>query len=107
MNQVGCFGFCSQGPSSRSIRRTRLYRQVKPEDAAEIVAKHVVGHEVVERLLYVEPTLKEKIHDYAKMPFYAKQERIALHGCGVIDPENIEGALGNGGYQGLAKALPG
>ena len=37
--------------------------------------------------------------------FYKKQRRIALHGCGVIDPENIDEALGWGAYSGLAKAL--
>ena len=31
--------------------------------------------------------------------------RIALHGCGVINPENIEEAFGYGAFQGLRKAL--
>ena len=31
--------------------------------------------------------------------------RIALHGCGVINPENIEEALGYGAFQGFKKAL--
>ena len=103
--QSGCFGFCAQGPIVKVMPDNVFYVQVKPEDAAEIVEKHVVGHEVVERLLYVEPTLKEKIHDYAKMPFYAKQERIALRNCGLIEAENLEEYIANEGYQGLAKAL--
>ena len=103
--QSGCFGFCAQGPIVKVMPDNVFYVQVKPEDAAEIVAKHVVAHEVVERLLYVEPTLKEKIHDYAKMPFYAKQERIALRNCGLIEAENLEEYIANEGYQGLAKAL--
>ena len=103
--QSGCFGFCAQGPIVKVMPDNVFYVQVKPEDAAEIVEKHVVGHQVVERLLYVEPTLKEKIHDYAKMPFYAKQERIALRNCGLIEAENLEEYIANEGYQGLAKAL--
>ncbi len=103
--QSGCFGFCAQGPIVKVMPDNVFYVQVTPEDAKEIVEKHVVGHEVVERLLYVEPTLKEKIHDYAKMPFYAKQERIALRNCGLIEAENLEEYIANEGYQGLAKAL--
>ena len=103
--QSGCFGFCAQGPIVRVMPDNVFYVQVTPEDAKEIVEKHIVGHQVVERLLYVEPTLKEKIHDYAKMPFYAKQERISLRNCGLIDAEDISEYIANEGYQGLAKAL--
>ena len=103
--QTGCFGFCAQGPIVKVMPDNVFYVQVTPEDAKEIVEKHIVGHEVVERLLYVEPTLKERIHDYAKMPFYAKQQRIALRNCGLIEAENLEEYIANEGYQGLAKAL--
>ncbi|MGN0854676.1 MAG: NADH-ubiquinone oxidoreductase-F iron-sulfur binding region domain-containing protein [Kiritimatiellia bacterium] len=103
--QTGCFGFCAQGPIVKVMPDNVFYVQVTPDDAKEIVEKHIVGHEVVERLLYVEPTLKAAIHDYAKMPFYAKQLRIALRNCGLIDAESIEDYIANEGYQGLAKAL--
>ncbi|MBR3087030.1 MAG: NADH-quinone oxidoreductase subunit NuoF [Kiritimatiellae bacterium] len=103
--QSGCFGFCAQGPIVKVMPDNVFYVQVTPEDAKEIVEKHIVGHQIVERLLYVEPTLKEKIHDYAKMPFYAKQQRISLRNCGLIEAENLEEYIANEGYQGLAKAL--
>ena len=72
--QTGCFGFCAQGPIVKIMPDNVFYVQVMPEDAKEIVEKHIVGKEFVERLLFVEPLLKERIHDYAKMSFYAKQE---------------------------------
>ena len=103
--QTGCFGFCAQGPIVKVMPDNVFYVQVTPEDAKEIVQEHIVGHKPVERLLYVEPTLKAKIDDYAKMPFYAKQMRIALRNCGLIDAESIEEYIANEGYQGLAKAL--
>lgn len=31
-----------------------------------------------------------EIHDINNTNFYKKQKRIALHNCGVIDPENIQ-----------------
>lgn len=103
--QTGCFGFCAQGPIVKVMPDNVFYVQVKPEDAAEIVQKHIVNHEVIERLLYIEPMLKQSIHDYAKMPFYAKQHRIALRNCGLIDPENIEDYIANEGYRGYIRCL--
>ncbi|MBR0457660.1 MAG: 4Fe-4S binding protein, partial [Victivallales bacterium] len=58
-----------------------------------------------ERLVYVEPTLKAQITDYQQMPFYKKQQRIALRNCGVIEEENINEYIAAEGFQGLAKAL--
>ena len=103
--QTGCFGFCAQGPIVKIMPDNVFYVQVQPEDAAEIVEKHIIGKELVERLLYVEPMLKERIHDYAKMSFYAKQERIALRNCGLINPEDISEYIAAKGYQALAKCL--
>ena len=37
VNQVGCFGFCSQGPFVKIYPEDTLYRMVKIEDVAEIV----------------------------------------------------------------------
>jgi NADH:ubiquinone oxidoreductase subunit F (NADH-binding)/(2Fe-2S) ferredoxin/NAD-dependent dihydropyrimidine dehydrogenase PreA subunit len=103
--QTGCFGFCAQGPIVKVMPDNVFYVQVTPDDAKEIVESHIVGKKLVERLLYVEPLLKERIHDYAKMSFYAKQMRISLRNCGLIDPEKIEEYIAAGGFQGLAKAL--
>ena len=102
---VGCFGLCSQGPFVRIFPEDVLYRLVKPEDIQEIVFQDLKSHKTVERLLYVDPETEEKIPKMEDIPFYRKQKRIALHGCGVIDPNRIEEALGCGGYQGLMNAL--
>ncbi len=105
VNIAGCFGFCSQGPFVKIYPEDTLYRLVKESDVAEIVDKDIVNHEIVERLLYVDPVTKEKVAKQDDINFYKKQKRIALHGCGTINPENIEEALGYGAFQGLANAL--
>lgn len=105
VNQVGCFGFCSQGPFVKIYPEDTLYRMVKISDVAEIVEKDLEGGEVVDRLLYVDPTTQEKISKQDDITFYKKQVRIALHGCGSINPEKIEEALGAGAFRGLARAL--
>ncbi|MBR4470279.1 MAG: NADH-quinone oxidoreductase subunit NuoF [Erysipelotrichaceae bacterium] len=105
VNQVGCFGFCSQGPFVKIFPEDTLYRMVKMEDVEEIVEKDLKNNEIVDRLLYVDPQTKEKVTKQDDIEFYKKQIRIALHGCGAIDPENIDEALGAEAFKGLAKAL--
>ena len=61
VNLVGCFGFCSQGPFVKIYPEDTLYRLVKIEDVEEIVEKDILGGEVVDRLLYVEPLTGEKV----------------------------------------------
>ncbi|MBQ8975420.1 MAG: NAD(P)H-dependent oxidoreductase subunit E, partial [Oscillospiraceae bacterium] len=105
VNQVGCFGFCSQGPFVKIYPEDTLYRLVKLEDVEEIIEKDIIGGEVVDRLLYVDPSTQEKVVKQDEITFYKKQRRIALHGCGQINPEDINEALGAGAFQGLARAL--
>ena len=105
VNQVGCFGFCSQGPFVKIYPEDTLYRLVQVEDVEEIIEKDIIGGETIERLLYVDPSTAEKITKQEEINFYKKQVRIALHGCGSINPENIEESLGAGAFQGLARAL--
>lgn len=105
VNIAGCFGFCSQGPFVEIYPEKTLYRLVKLEDVEEIFEKDVLGGEVVERLLYVDPVTKEKIKSQKDITFYKKQKRIALNNCGVINSESLDECLGSGAFQGLAKAL--
>jgi NADP-reducing hydrogenase subunit HndC len=102
---TGCFGFCEKGPIVKVIPDNTFYTQVKPEDAKEIVAEHVVKGRKVSRLLYKDPKSEKVISDSKGMEFYKKQMRIALRNCGVIDPENIEEYIARDGYSALGKVL--
>jgi NADH:ubiquinone oxidoreductase subunit F (NADH-binding) len=42
-----------------------------------------------------------------EIPFYKKQVKIATRNCGLIDPENIEEYIAQGGYFSLYKAITG
>ena len=105
VNQVGCFGFCSQGPFVKIYPEDTLYKMVKIEDVDEIVEKDIIGGEIVERLLYVDPKTQEKVTKQDDILFYKKQRRVALNGCGVINPEDINEAIGMGAFQGIKRAL--
>ncbi|WP_320129575.1 NADH-quinone oxidoreductase subunit NuoF [uncultured Sphaerochaeta sp.] len=102
--KTGCFGFCEQGPIVKILPEDSFYVQVKPEDAKEIVAEHIIKGREVTRLLYN----KEASHKHAKVEdikFYQKQFRIVLRNCGFIDPENIDEYIAREGYAALEKAL--
>ena len=105
VNKVGCFGFCSQGPFVKIYPEDTLYRLVTIDDVDEIFEQDIKNHEVVERLLFVDPATHEKVTAQDDINFYKKQVRVALHGCGQINPEEIDEALGFGAFRGLERAL--
>ena len=105
VNKVGCFGFCSQGPFVKIYPEDTLYRLVTIDDVDEIFEQDIKNHEVVERLLFVDPATHEKVTAQDDINFYKKQVRVALHGCGQINPEKIDEALGFGAFRGLERAL--
>ena len=102
--RTGCFGFCEKGPIVKVLPDETFYVCVKPEDAKEIVAEHVIKGRPVQRLLYdkSQSTANAKLEDIG---FYQKQFRIVLRNCGVINPEKIDEYIARDGYAALAKAL--
>jgi len=77
------------------------------EDVTEITHNHLRDHQVVSRLLYIDPVTNQTIPCYSDINFYQEQERVILHNCGRIDPEKIDDYLDCGGYQALRKVLSG
>ena len=102
--QTGCFGLCAKGPIVIIRPEDVFYAQVQPEDAQEIIEKHIQNGEIVERLLCkdIDNTTVKKLDE---LTFYKKQKRIALKNCGVIDPENIDEYIAFDGYKALEKVL--
>ena len=104
-NIVGCFGFCSKGPFVKIFPEDTLYTEVKVKDADRIIEEDIIGGKVIEDLLYVDPKTHEKIVKQDDINFYKKQKRIALYGCGTINPEDLDESLGYDGLQAFKKAL--
>ena len=102
---AGCFGFCEKGPIVKIMPDNTFYVGVKPEDAKELIAEHIIKGRKVQRLLYMDPETKKHIDDSKHMDFYKKQMRIALRNCGFLDPENIDETISRGGYEALGKVL--
>jgi NADH-quinone oxidoreductase subunit F len=94
---TGCIGACHAEPLvevRQADGRTFLYGNVDEAKAHAIAESHLGGGIPVTDILI--PV------DY---PYLAKQRRIVLSNCGVIDPESIEQYIAHDGYAALKKVL--
>ena len=105
--KTGCFGLCQKGPIMAIYPDKIFYCHVTVDDVAEIVSEHFYKGRPVKRLELsdIDDVTKEKIFEISKIRFYAKQKRIALKNCGVINPEDINEYIAKEGYQALGKVL--
>ncbi len=102
--KTGCFGFCEQGPIVKILPENTFYVKVKPDDAEEIVAEHLIKGRPIERLEYKKAEDTGRVH-VDDIDFYQKQFRVVLRNCGVIDPENIDEYIARDGYAAIEKVL--
>jgi len=101
---TGCHGMCEMGPIVVVYPEGTFYCRVTAADVKEITEEHLFKGRVVDRLLYSGEEVTS-VPNYKEIPFYGKQERIALANCGYINPDNIEEYIARDGYAALAKAL--
>ena len=102
---TGCFGLCALGPIMVVYPEGSFYSMVKVEDIPEIVEEHLLKGRIVTRLLYQETVEEDTVKSLNKTAFYAKQKRVALRNCGVIDPEKIDDYIAQDGYAALGRVL--
>jgi len=105
--QSGCFGLCEKGPVVIVYPDETFYGKMTVADVRPLCEEHILKGRIYEKKVYKEATETEKakIKLFREMNFYAKQERIALRNCGIINPMDIEEAIGRDGYQALGKCL--
>lgn len=102
---TGCNGFCAAGPIAVMQPSGVFYQKLKTQDVEEIVKTHLSGGQVVERLLYTDPVTNTTHEKMENIPFFTKQQLVALRNKGLIDPENIEHYIARGGYKALRNVL--
>lgn len=54
-NKAGCLDVCEHGPNVVIYPEGVWYSHVTKEDVTEIIEKHIIGGEVIERLLLKDP----------------------------------------------------
>ncbi|HSV30789.1 MAG TPA: NADH-ubiquinone oxidoreductase-F iron-sulfur binding region domain-containing protein [Atribacteraceae bacterium] len=108
ISQTGCHGLCQMGPlvliRANNGFKDVFYCGVREPDVAEIVEETIKKGRIVDRLLYTNPQSGELCRNPGEIPFYARQNRLALAECGLIDPESIEEYIQGGGYSMLRRA---
>lgn len=104
ISKSGCQGFCQMGPLVTILPQNILYTRVKPSDVEDIVTLTLQKGEIIDRLLYRNPSSKTPCKSTSEIPFYMKQTRTVLSLCGIIDPEDIHEYIYHGGYSAAQKA---
>jgi len=103
--KTGCFGLCAQGPVVVVGDEGIFYPCVDVHAAERIIGAILSDREPVSELLFRESADEEPCVHYQDVPFNARQQRIVLRHCGVIDPEDIDQAMAAGDYDALRTAL--
>jgi len=105
LRMTGCHGFCERGPLVVIQPEEIFYHGVKVEDVPQIISETVIKGEIIDSLLYVDPSTSQKIAHESEVPFYKKQRRLLLDMNGQIDPTSITDYIVLGGYGSLSKVL--
>lgn len=103
--KTGCFGFCKLGPIIVVHPQRTFYCKVDPEDVDSIIEQHILQGRTVEKLLYksmLDGSVQKTID---AIDFFSLQMRVALHNCGLINPEDIHEYIAMDGYAALGRIL--
>ncbi|AFS79906.1 iron hydrogenase HydB [Gottschalkia acidurici 9a] len=103
--RTGCFGLCEAGPIVVVYPGGTFYSHIKVEDVDQIVEEDLINNNVIKELLYKGSIDGDKIKAISEVAFYAKQKRVSLKNCGLINPECIDEYISHDGYFALHKAL--
>ena len=104
LKKTGCIGMCYREPLVEIIDDTGsyLYGEVDKDRAVELLDKHIEQHEPIK-----EYVVKTDLFETADDDFWEGQVKVALHNCGVINPEQIEEYEARQGYQAIRKMIDG
>ena len=98
LSVTGCIGMCYLEPIVDIYSDGELIRLVRVKDTdANAVADYISTGDL--------SLIKNLIVSDEDKHFLDSQTRIALRGCGVINPDEIDDYIANGGYTALKKAL--
>ncbi|MBC7216769.1 MAG: NADH-quinone oxidoreductase subunit NuoF [Candidatus Caldatribacterium sp.] len=102
--ETGSFGAAIPSPFVAVYPDNVVYAPVKVQDVRRIVEEHLLKGRVVKDLLFLGERGREVAAFLPPSPA-AKEKRVVLRNCGLIDPLNIEEYIARDGYMALAKVL--
>ena len=102
---TGCMGPCDLGPVILVHPDGTFYQRVTALDVPELVEEHFIKGRPCRRLLPKDDISANVITTQRDFAFMAKQTKIILENCGLIDAEKIDEYIGRDGYAALGKVL--
>jgi (2Fe-2S) ferredoxin len=102
--ETGSIGATGQGVVIVVYPEGVYYANVTPADAVELVEEHLLKGRPVKRLIMTEMP-KQHVIKKEKTGLLREQPRIVLRNSGVINPENIDEYIAEGGYEALERAF--
>jgi NADH-quinone oxidoreductase subunit F len=104
---TGCMGPCDLGPVILIHPDGTFYQRVTALDVAKLVEEHFIKGRPYKKLLPKDEIGANVVTTARDFAFLAKQTKIILENCGLIDAEKIDEYIGRDGYAALGKALTG
>ena len=103
--ETGCMGPCDLGPVMLVHPEGTFYQRVTALDVPQLVEEHFIKGRPYTRLLPRDDVTASAVTTQRDFAFFARQEKIVLENCGLIDAENIEEYIARDGYAALGKVL--
>jgi len=103
--ETGCMGPCDLGPVMLVHPEGTFYQRVTALDVPRLVEEHFIKGRPYTKLLPKDDVTANVVTTQRDFSFFAKQEKIVLENCGLIDAENIEEYVARDGYAALGKVL--
>ena len=94
-------GHCHTGPEIVVYPEGVTYVNLTPDAIAEIIQEHLLKGRIAQKYQFTGEARKD---EELRAPT-AREMRIIMARCGVIDPENIEDYIADDGYAALGKVL--
>ena len=112
--ETGCVGYCQREVfvdlvTADGVRLS--YCDLGPETIDELLQSLFCDGDLRNRFLfgkYDDPAgLFPDVPAVAEDPFFARQTKVVLRDCGVVDPSSLDSALAAGAFRAAARALTG
>ncbi len=98
-------GLCDAGPLVLVVPDGVYYPKVDAERARRIVVEHLAGKAAVADLELAWEAADGTMLRSGEVPFFARQQKIALRNCGVVDPGRLDEYIALDGYRALERVL--
>jgi NADH:ubiquinone oxidoreductase subunit F (NADH-binding)/(2Fe-2S) ferredoxin/NAD-dependent dihydropyrimidine dehydrogenase PreA subunit len=102
---TGCRGFCAHGPICVVEPEGVFYERLEAKHVPALLDAQFEKGTYLDKFLYKDEATGKRIPLEKDIPFFAKQQTVALRNRGRLDPEDLEDALRFGAYQALRKVL--